>query len=190
MKFLIPLLIFSHISLAHIVRAYPDAPMEVITIGHPTLELVAEEVDHQEIETQNFQIFLDNLYQTMRAEGGVGIAAPQVNVSKRVFVMKPGFFSEVYYVINPVIEYLEEEGTKKSTEGCLSIPGRRLKVDRYKKIHMSYTDRHGVWQNEAMDGFKAIVAQHEYDHLNGTLITDLISEVLEGNIPDDDIPLM
>lgn len=164
---------FSH---AHNIRVYPDAPLEIITIGHPTLYLQAEVVDHQEFEEEKFQKLIDDMIETMKLAGGVGLAAPQVNVSKRLFVMKPSIFKRAEAIINPTVEYLPLAGTKDSTEGCLSIPGKSFKVERYKELHLSYFDRDGVQKTEKARGFRAIVIQHEYDHLNGTLISDLFKE--------------
>lgn len=160
--------------LAHTINAYPDGPLEVITIGHPTLYQQAEEVEIDDIPTQEFQNFLDKLTQTMKKKGGVGIAAPQVNVSKRVFIIKPSSFKGAQAIINPVVDYIESKGTKKSTEGCLSIPGKRYTVERYKELNLTYYNRKGELKAEHAKGFKAIVIQHEYDHLNGTLISDLL----------------
>jgi peptide deformylase len=76
------------------------------------------------------------------------------------------------------MEYIEREGKKKSTEGCLSIPGRSLTVNRFKKIHLSYFTRNGEYITEEVGGFKAIISQHEYDHLNGVLIVDLVDQMM------------
>lgn len=166
-------LLITSLANAHNIRVYPDAPLRIITIGHPTLYLQAEEVDHQEIESAKFQELIDKMIITMKKAGGVGLAAPQVNVSKRMFVMKPSIFKKAEAIINPTIEYLEQAGTKNSTEACLSIPGKSFKVQRYKQLHMSYLNRVGEQKRERAKGFRAIVIQHEYDHLNGTLISDL-----------------
>lgn len=175
LKILISFLFSSLIAQAHTLRVYPDAPLEIITIGHPTLYLQAEIVDHQEIEEEEFQTLIDDMIKTMKKAGGVGLAAPQVNVSKRLFVMKPSFFKKAETIINPVVEYLEEAGMKSSTEGCLSIPGKQFSVRRYKKLHLTYLNRRGEQKSEKASGFRAIVIQHEYDHLNGTLISDLFT---------------
>ena len=158
---------------AHNLRVYPDAPLEIITVGHPTLYLQAEEVELLEIEEVAFQELIDNMIETMKKAGGVGLAAPQVNVSKRLFVMKPSFFKKAEVIINPIVEYLPLAGTKESTEGCLSIPGKSFKVERYKELNLTYFNCSGVQKREKAKGFRAIVIQHEYDHLNGTLISDI-----------------
>jgi peptide deformylase len=179
MKILILLSLISFTSLSHVVRSYPDAPLEIITVGHPTLYLVAEQVDNQEFEDKDFQDLIDNMITTMKKAGGVGLAAPQVNISKRLFVMKPNSFKRAEAIVNPILTYVESAGKKMSNEGCLSIPGKSFKVERYKKLHMTYQDRHGEHKTETARGFRAIVIQHEYDHLNGNLINDLFSKSLK-----------
>jgi peptide deformylase len=181
----------SFTALSHTIRAYPDAPLEIITVGHPTLYLIAEPVDTLDFEDQDFQDLIDNMILTMKKARGVGLAAPQVNVSKRLFVMKPSSFKKAEAIINPILTYIESAGKKMSKEGCLSIPGKSFNVERYKKLHMTYQDRDGDYKTETARGFRAIVIQHEYDHLNGNLINDLFAKSLEL---DDDfsftVPIM
>lgn len=162
--------------LAHTLNYYPGGPLEIIKIGHPTLTMVAEEIPLAQIKTESVQELIDDMIETMKRAGGVGLAAPQVNVSKRLFVIKPSFFKRPEAVINPVVDYDDQAGTKLSTEGCLSIPGRNFRVERYKKINVSYYNRHGDYVAEQASGFRAIVFQHEYDHLNGLLISDFFAE--------------
>ena len=167
--------ILSFKGFSHSLRYYPDAPLRIITIGHPTLSLVAEPVEELEINESDFQEFISNMITRMKKAGGVGLAAPQVDVSKRIFVMKPSFLKKTEVIINPKVEYLEEKGTKISSEGCLSIPGRSFKVERYKQLRVSYLNRRGEEVFEKIRGFRAIVFQHEYDHLEGILISDPFS---------------
>jgi len=178
---LVMLLFLSLQGFTHSVRYYPDAPLRIITIGHPTLSLVAEPVQEQEIDEYEFQEFIDNMITRMKKAGGVGLAAPQVNVSKRMFVMKPSFLKKAEVIINPKIEYLEQKGTKMSSEGCLSIPGRSFKVERYKQLRLSYLNRDGEQIFEKARGFRAVVIQHEFDHLEGILISDPFNNIIEMN---------
>lgn len=166
--------------------------LEIIKIGHPTLRAEAVEINHTEIQKPEFQKFIDDMVKTMGDAGGVGLAAPQVNKSIRMFVMKSWPGVPLTVVINPKIEYLESFGKKDSTEGCLSIPGKQLKVKRFKKIHISYFDRKGEYISKELDGFGAIIAQHEYDHLNGVLIVDLVEQMFSEIISTGytDAPLM
>jgi peptide deformylase len=174
----IVLLSFINIAFAHTMKIYRGGPLEIITIGHPTLTMIADEVHHDDIKTPKMQKFIEDMFKTMKNAGGVGLAAPQVNVSKRLFVMKPSFFTKAQAVINPTIDYNSAAGTKNSSEGCLSIPGKTFKVKRYKDINVTYFNRHGEYQAENLTGFKAIVFQHEYDHLNGILISDFFTEYI------------
>lgn len=152
--------------------------LPIMTLGNPVLRLTARELTQAEITSVEMQTLMDDMIVTMKKAGGVGLAAPQVNQSLRMFVMKswPGVALTV--VINPRIEYLERDGKKRSTEGCLSIPGRSLTVSRYKKIHLTYFNRNGEFITEEVVGFKAIISQHEYDHLNGVLIVDLVDQMM------------
>ena len=152
--------------------------LPIMTIGNPVLRLTARELSLAEISSPEIQQLIDDMIVTMKKAGGVGLAAPQVNQSLRLFVMKSWPGVPLTVVINPRIEYIEREGKKKSTEGCLSIPGRSLTVPRYKQIHLSYYTRTGEFVSEEVKGFKAIISQHEYDHLNGVLIVDLVDQVL------------
>lgn len=151
--------------------------LPIITIGDPVLRATASEVDLDRIKDRDFQTLIDDMITTMKKKSGVGLAAPQVNHSIRLFVMRKLFSVPLTVVINPKIEYLTEFGTELSIEGCLSIPGQRLKVERYKKIRLSYFDREGQFKTDETTGLKAIIAQHEYDHLNGVLIVDLAQQM-------------
>lgn len=152
--------------------------LEIIKIGHPTLRAKAEEVNFADIQSPAFQKLIDDMILTMGSAGGVGLAAPQVNKSVRMFVMKSSLPNvPLTIVINPKLEYLEEFGKKDSVEGCLSIPGKNLKLKRFKKVHISYFDRKGEYISKELTGFGAIIAQHEYDHLNGILIVDLVEQM-------------
>ncbi|MDO6515666.1 peptide deformylase [Zobellia uliginosa] len=155
------------------------AVLEVIKMGNPLLRKVSEAVDIDEIKSDDFQGFVDDLITTMRNKQGVGIAAPQVGVLKRVFTMeakknerypdKKSFPLSV--VINPTIETLSDEMID-SWEGCLSIPGIRGRLKRYKTVKLSGYDIKGNRFEKVLDDFSAIVAQHELDHLNGVLLID------------------
>jgi len=88
-------------------------------------------------------------------------------------------FKKAEAIINPTIEYIENAGKKDSNEGCLSIPGKTFTVERYKKINLAYYNRSGEYVTERATGFRAIVAQHEYDHLNGILISDFFLPIIK-----------
>lgn len=155
------------------------AVLEVVKMGNPLLREVSHEVVVADIMTKAFQERLDDLIETMRHENGAGIAAPQVGLLQRIFAMEmnanprypnKGTFP-LYVAINPSIEVLSHN-TVDSWEGCLSIPNIRGKLQRHPSIKLSALDRAGIPFEVQLDGFAAIVAQHELDHLNGTLLID------------------
>lgn len=117
---------------------------------------------------------IGDMFETMYAAPGRGLAAPQIGVMKRVFVMdatwKEGEMSPLA-CINPVIEILDA-ATALGTEACLSIPGVSAEIARSTRIKLSYVDMNGTQLETELSGFAAICAQHETDHLNGTVIFD------------------
>ena len=144
---------------------------EILTDGHPTLRRVAKRVNPKEIREPLFQQLIDDMFETMYAAPGVGLAAPQINVSKRIFVMdvhddehEPGV------VINPKIEELSEEIELR--EGCLSVPGLVGEIVRFKRAAVSGLDRHGEKIRIEGEGLLAQCLQHEIDHLTGALYID------------------
>ena len=144
---------------------------EIVLDGHPALRKVAKKVDPKEIGAPLFQQRIDDMFETMYAAPGVGLAAPQVNVSKRLFVI------DVHddehppaVVINPKIESAEEE--VELTEGCLSVPGMVGEITRFKRIAVSGLDRDGNKIRLEGEGLFAQCLQHEIDHLNGELYLD------------------
>jgi peptide deformylase len=144
---------------------------EIVGQDHPTLRKVAKRVDSKEISTPLFQQLIDDMFETMYDAPGVGLAAPQVNVSKRVFVMDVRDDEhEPAVVINPKIESAEEEVELR--EGCLSVPGMVGDIIRYKRIVVTGLDRTGQKIRIEGEGLLAQCLQHEIDHLNGTLYID------------------
>ncbi len=117
------------------------------------------------------QQFFEDLIETMWVEDGVGLAAPQVGVSKRVFVAVPTQKKgEEIIMVNP--EILQEEGRVLGPEGCLSLPGISADVPRARKIRLRYQDRTGKVHEVDIKDFFARVVQHENDHLDGKLFID------------------
>ena len=144
---------------------------EIVTDGHPTLRKAAKKVDPREIREPLFQQLIDDMFETMYAAPGVGLAAPQVNVSKRLFVIDVHDEEhEPAVVINPKIEEADEE--IELVEGCLSVPGMVGDIVRYKRMAVSGLDRHGDKIRLEGDGLFAQCLQHEIDHLNGVLYVD------------------
>jgi peptide deformylase len=157
--------------------------LEIAEMGNPVLRERASEVE--DIHDPWLQKFIDNLIATGINANGVGIAAPQVSVKKRIFIISssPNIrypnapVMEPTAVINPeIISYSDE--TVKDWEGCLSIPGIRGLVPRHRSVHVKYLTREGKTEERDFSDFIARIFQHEYDHLNGVLFLDRI----ESNI--------
>lgn len=147
------------------------AILRVAQLGHPVLRLVAQPVEAEQILTEDFQRFLDDLLETMEEYDGAGLAAPQVHTSVRVVVLTldPDRGPEIF--INPVITPLSEL-TTRTVEGCLSVHRMRGVVERPAHIKVELLDRFGrPWAYE-LKGFPAVVVQHECDHLDGVLYVD------------------
>lgn len=143
----------------------------IITDGHPTLRKVAKKVDPKEIADPLFQQLIDDMFETMYKAPGVGLAAPQVNVSKRLFVMDvQDDEHEPAVCINPKIELAEDE--VEMTEGCLSVPGYVGEIMRFNHVAVSGLDRDGKKIRLEGTGLFAEALQHEIDHLNGVLYID------------------
>lgn len=158
--------------------------ISVIRMGHPTLRKIAELVTLTELGTPEFKALLTDLYDTMKAEGGIGIAAPQINVSKQVALIElPSKSerygniqaSELYVIINPEITIIDQE-LQGFWEGCLSLPGLRGFVERPKVVQIDYLDEHGNKKTIVAENFLSTVFQHELDHLFGKLFIDQMSD--------------
>jgi peptide deformylase len=158
------------------------ALLKVASMGHPVLRKVAAQVPAEEIKSEAFQTFLQDMVETMVEYDGRGLAAPQVHESIQVVVMIWDFDPDkkpyVAYLINPVIKPLTES---KSTfwEGCLSLPGLRGKVSRPNRISVEALNQRGEKTSFIAEGFAATVIQHECDHLNGVLYVDRITDLTQ-----------
>ncbi len=141
------------------------ALLEVIRYGHPTLRKVAEPYTKEEIDEQ----FIEDMLDTMFEEDGVGLAAPQVNVSKRLIVCSD--HETEYVVFNPRI-VATSEMRKSDFEGCLSLPGLNAQVERYDRVLVTGKDQDWNDIEIKAKGLMAVVFQHEIDHLNGIFYTD------------------
>ena len=147
----------------------------IVKEGDPVLRRVAKKVDPDEIAEPLFQQLIDDMFETMYAAPGVGLAAPQINVSKRLFVVDTGEDEEhpegtKHVVINPKIESAKDE--VELNEGCLSVPGLIGDIMRYERVVVTGLDRNGrKIRLEGSDLF-AQALQHEIDHLNGVLYID------------------
>jgi peptide deformylase len=154
---------------------------EIAQLGAAVLRLQAQAVtDFQGDETERI---IKTLQDTLATTQGVGIAAPQISVSKRIILVAsrptPRYPSaplmEPTVMINPAFQTLSD-AREKDWEGCLSIPGIRALVPRYKKILINYTDHQGDLVEARLEGFVARVFQHEFDHLEGKVYLDRVED--------------
>lgn len=153
--------------------------LPIIAYGDPVLKKTGKEIDQ---DYPGLEKLISNMHDTMYDANGVGLAAPQVNESIRLFVVDAtpyadedkdlDGFKKVF--INPII--LNEEGREWDfNEGCLSIPGIREDVKRKPKITVEYYDEEFILKEEVFEGMAARIIQHEYDHIEGVLFTDRIN---------------
>jgi peptide deformylase len=151
----------------------------IVVYGHPILRKIAEDIDK---DYPDLQQLISDLFETMYNSEGLGLAAPQIGKSIRIFVIdgapvaedEPALADFKQAFINPHI--VEKTGEiKPMTEGCLSIPNIREEVNRESHIHIEYYDENWVFHDEDYDGYKARIIQHEYDHLDGILFTDKVN---------------
>lgn len=119
---------------------------------------------------------LADMLETMEEENGVGIAAPQIGIMRRMFIAKPYEDEAPYYMIDP--EILSQEGETYDREGCLSVPGMIGTVKRPQKIVIEATNLDGERGTYTFEDFEARVMCHENDHLNGVLYTDIATDVM------------
>jgi len=155
----------------HVVMAYVRP---ILTDNHPTLRRVAKRVDPDEIRDPLFQQLIDDMFATMYAAPGIGLAAPQIDVGKRIFVIDLQDEDESHgpmVVINP--KFTIAEGEIESIEGCLSVPGFIGDLTRFERVVCAGLDRHGRKISvEASGDLFSRCLQHEMDHLDGILYVD------------------
>ncbi|WP_426992721.1 peptide deformylase [Methylomonas sp. CM2] len=152
---------------------------QIQLLGSEVLRRQAQPVD--DFSSSEFHELLEEMQSAMLAEGGVGIAAPQLGVSLQVLIiasrptprypLAPEMAPLV--MVNPGFEVLNAE-MRKDWEGCLSVPGIRALVPRYQSIDVRYRDVHGASQRLALRDFPARVFQHEFDHLLGLVYLDRV----------------
>ena len=153
--------------------------LPVYLYGHPVLRKVSEDItpDYPELEK-----LLENMYETMYASEGVGLAAPQIGRNDRIVVIDADPVAENFpecagrklTLINPEIEILDGEEITRG-EGCLSLPGLSENVNRVEHIRLRWLDENFQPHEEEMSGFLARIVQHECDHLEGKLYIDHVS---------------
>lgn len=155
--------------------------LPIVAYGDPVLKKAGKEIDEN---FPHLKQLISDMFETMYNAKGVGLAAPQVGQSIRLFILDASAFAEgedaekfkhlkgyKKVFINPQI--IDETGDEWDfEEGCLSIPGIREPVDRLSEVHLQYYDENFVFHNEKFNGIPARIIQHEYDHIEGTLFID------------------
>lgn len=146
-------------------------------IGDPILRKKSREVE--KIDNRIIQL-LDDMEETMRDANGLGLAAPQIGILKRLVVVDMQDGNGVMKMINPKITKKSED-TQENLEGCLSIPGKSGVVDRPKNLVLEYTDINGENVIVDCDEYKAVCICHELDHLEGVLYPDLAKRMYDNS---------
>ncbi len=159
--------------------------LEIAHLGHPKIRSGAERVSVEQLQSSAVQQFIDDMVETMRDANGVGIAAPQVQVSQQIIAIEVSADNPRYpnqpavpltVLINPkIIQHVEE--TENGWEGCLSVPDLRGLVPRWKQVKVEGLDRHGKFVQFEAQGFHARVIQHEVDHLHGQVFLDRLPDL-------------
>ncbi|MCG8580268.1 MAG: peptide deformylase [Bacteroidales bacterium] len=155
--------------------------LPVAVYGHPTLREVAATISKND---PNIKTLIKDLWSTMYRTDGIGLAAPQVAKSVRVFVIDADVFKDEYpelkgfkrVFINPQLKVLSGKSVWMN-EGCISIPSINKQVKRPDRIELSYQDEEFNTIREVFEGMAARIIQHEYDHLEGKLFVDYLNPV-------------
>jgi len=161
---------------------------KIVTLGDETLR---KHCKPQEKFDKKLGTLLKDMADTMYKAEGVGLAAPQVGILRRIAVIDiTEDHSGLIELVNP--EFVVREGTQTGREGCLSLPGRQAVVTRPMKVKVRFQDRNGDTYEMETEGFEARAVCHELDHLDGTLYIDVMDrelseEEIKGHIPEDEV---
>lgn len=155
--------------------------LPVYLYGHPVLREISEDIDNT---YPGLKELVANMFETMYASDGVGLAAPQIGRNDRIVVIDASPLAENFpecegwkrVLINPEVEILDGEPVSRS-EGCLSLPGLSEDVKRVEHIRLTYLDENFQPHEEELHGFTARVVQHECDHLEGVVYMDHVSTI-------------
>ncbi len=154
------------------------ALLPILEFPDPRLRTRAQPVERVDA---NLRKLIDDMFETMYAAPGIGLAATQVNVHKRLLVLDVSESRrEPLALINP--EIIERQGVEETEEGCLSVPGVYDKVTRADRIRVRALNREGQQVEMQADGLLAVCIQHEIDHLDGKLFVDYLSELKRTRI--------
>lgn len=164
----------------------------IVVYGSPILRKVSVEIDR---DFPQLQQLIDDMFETMEVSDGVGLAAPQIGKSIRLFVIDaspmaeddPSLLGFKKVFLNPrIVDETGEDWTFR--EGCLSLPLIREDVERPQNVRIQYYDRNFDFHDETYEGIKGRIIQHEYDHLEGVLFIDKITplkrKLLRGKLAD------
>lgn len=163
--------------------------MEIVSLPAPVLRRKARKVEKFDDE---LQVLVENMIETMRVAPGVGLAAPQVNDSRRLIVVEYGDDEDedapkkLFVVVNPELKVLTEEKVM-GVEGCLSVPGLVGEVSRFSKVQVKGQNRRGQPVKINAEGWLARIFQHEVDHLNGVLFPDIAEEIWQPSEEEEKI---
>ena len=166
--------------------------LPIVSYGDPILKKGTQDIGKN---YPNLKEFIENMFETMYAAPGVGLAAPQVGLSIRLFVVDSTGYSNDNPELNGFkkafinAKIIEEEGDEwLFNEGCLSFPTLREDILRKPKIHIQYADENFELHDEWYDGIKARIIQHEYDHTDGIVFVDRMSnlkkQLIKGKLND------
>jgi peptide deformylase len=166
--------------------------LPIVAYGHPTLKKVAADIDR---DYPGLEQLIQDMWETMYEASGVGLAAPQVNKSIRLFLIDATPYGEDHpetkdfkkvFINAHIIEQTGEEWSMG--EGCLSLPGMNEDVSRQPELEIEYLDEHFEKHREKYDGILARIIQHEYDHIDGILYVDRLTPfkrmLLKGKLRD------
>jgi len=158
---------------------------EILKMGNPLLRKEAEDFTIEEIKSPETKLLLEDMWDSLEVAGGIGLAAPQIGILKKLAVIKlseesdryPDMeTSEAYIIFNPKITVLDKE-KQGFWEGCLSVPGLRGYVERPRKVKIDFLDENAKERTIEVEDFLATVFQHELDHLIGMLYVDRMEDV-------------
>jgi peptide deformylase len=154
------------------------AKLKILEFPDPRLRIKAKPV---ETVDDALRTLIDDMFETMYDAPGIGLAATQVDVHRRLLVADVSSEkNNPWVLINPVI--VARDGVEVSEEGCLSVPGYYEEVERAEQVRVRYLDRDGKEVESEFDGLLAVCVQHEMDHLDGKLFVDYLSEAKRQRI--------
>jgi len=154
------------------------AKLKILEFPDPRLRMKAVPV---EVVDDALRSLIDDMFETMYAAPGIGLAATQVDVHRRLLVADVSVDKDAPHVlVNP--EILEKDGVTVTDEGCLSVPGYFEEVERAEHIRVRFQDRDGIEREMEANGLLAVCIQHEIDHLDGKLFVDYLSEAKRQRI--------